>query len=828
MADAQPEVDHSVEARLAAGREQRLQAQSTAATEKRATREARKQLIAQAHIDSRQMQQLLKRPVAGITPLSPAAAAVAAAAQLAELPGERLDPEAKAVGPELLGQKPQPISSKRMRSSALGVPEQKLPALEQMLSSTAVLLDRYGRAEAEKVFAQRFGKDNCLLYLDVVAYDETPLPVALRRAGWSGGSGAASDSSSTPLPQATTPAETLCTIGPGSALGALLASTQGPQKLLSSMQMGGLLLRIDDRFLSVIEHTLCPLSLLQDGSGRSLQAALGTTSGKSKAATWFQQKTRAVCTDRAASNTAGERRIMDDLGDEWRHVHSFCTAHKVATAHENTFGQLLNDHTKGMIHCVLALHSGSAMAKFRACLCDEIASRFRVCHGVVPPDAIEYKRWVLGLFVSHGGKLAVRRILLALCPNGDWRQDEIQFFLAPGHKATKEQLLQHVTGGLVTALAASQPQLYRRSRWTGADLATDALGVLEACHKLLSTTFMRFSASFEPRSRARRLMAASGSGEGVAPPSVPSAGGDEHREQASEPRAGDMMALAVAGGEAQGLSDPRESEPDWKLINAKHRSAGAEWVMTNPLGLLFAQRLVMEPLRKLMDRQFFVAADDWEMSQRWRLAEAMKRGPASHTDRQYRMGVAAQGEGEAAFFEQLKGLLDNEDCWKHLPLGSHTAEFRALIFCLISRAGGAVFDLLAAPQRTFPLKLFRLLAEPALAGELASAPDCVLDPWSAEMRRMHPSFAGPEFNQKLVLLGQVLMKDISQLESKHATIRRLLLTASVQTHVPSLQDLSSQWSLLSFRRRLQRLNHARAATSRPSLKAPTLAGSLGV
>ena len=54
------------------------------------------------------------------------------------------------------------------------------------------------------------------------------------------------------------------------------------------------------------------------------------------------------------------------------------------------------------------------------------------------------------------------------------------------------------------------------NRWTGADLATDALGILEGCHRLLSSTYLRFAARWEQGARADRLIrAASGASKVV-------------------------------------------------------------------------------------------------------------------------------------------------------------------------------------------------------------------------------------------------------------------------------------------------------------------------
>lgn len=471
---------------------------------------------------------------------------------------------------------------------------------------------------------------------------------------------------------------------------------------------------------------------------------------------------------------------------------------------------------------MLSLHNGSAMGTFRKCLRDEIAARFRVCHGVLPQEAVEYKQWVLRLFVSHGQQLAMRRILLALCPNGDWRSDTVEFYVAPGQQWERDQQLAHVTSGLMAALCARQPTLYKRSRWTGADLATDSLGILEACHKLLSGTYLRFAASFESASRARRLLstraplgghgAVAGQAMLANEPQVPQpALLDADQGECADAPGPQVPASAV---------DPRADAPDWAVINARHRKLGAQWVMSEPLGMLIIQRQVMEPLRQLFARIFQVAAEDWELEQRAKVAKKLQTGSAQHTDREYRLAIAAQGTDENRFFEQVGVLFTEALLWKHVPVQCFTFEVRSLTFRLISRSGCLVESLLAGPHRRFPTRLFQLLARPELATEMSSAPKCLFDPWTAEMHRLHPSFSGPVFLERLAMVADLLPKDISHLESRHATLRRALWLASVQTHKMAFADLSAQWCLLQFRRRAQRMAGKRAATSRPALKVP--------
>ena len=61
---------------------------------------------------------------------------------------------------------------------------------------------------------------------------------------------------------------------------------------------------------------------------------------------------------------------------------------------------------------------------------------------------------------------------------------------------------------------------------------------------------------------------------------------------------------------------------------------------------------------------------------------------------------------------------------------------------------------------------------------MAHTPPCMMDVWTQEMLRLHPGFVGDEIMGKLALLATLLWTDISGVEARHVTIRRLLMNAS--------------------------------------------------
>ena len=151
----------------------------------------------------------------------------------------------------------------------------------------------------------------------------------------------------------------------------------------------------------------------------------------------------------------------------------------------------------GAMRHAVKFRTGSSTSRFRACLREEIASRLTLLNGSPPPEAAEYKAKCMRAFVTHAGAVTTRMALLALLPNGEWRSHKVEYYRSPSTGLVDAQVvLQYVSDGLFTAFASSQPHIYNRSKWTGSDLAVDDLGIFESVHRLLSTTYARFVASF--------------------------------------------------------------------------------------------------------------------------------------------------------------------------------------------------------------------------------------------------------------------------------------------------------------------------------------------
>jgi len=147
----------------------------------------------------------------------------------------------------------------------------------------------------------------------------------------------------------------------------------------------------------------------------------------------------------------------------------------------------------------------------------------------------------------------------------------------------RREIVEYLTLGLTVALCSAQPSLYPRHRWTGADIAVDELSIMEGCHKLMSTTFLRFAASFVQGAVRVSLLqvglraAAYGVGK---MDQLPMGHADEEVGEAQPSSSGAYD--PVGNADVRAPSDPQEV--DWSKVNAKNRSDGAQFCSADPLG----------------------------------------------------------------------------------------------------------------------------------------------------------------------------------------------------------------------------------------------------
>ena len=142
-----------------------------------------------------------------------------------------------------------------------------------------------------------------------------------------------------------------------------------------------------------------------------------------------------------------------------------------------------------------------------------------------------------------------------------------------------------------------------------------------------------------------------------------------------------------------------------------------------------------------------------------------------------------------------------------LPPSQKTVKGRALAFRLVARMACGVEQLLSSRHKKAPFQTFRVLTEgEAARGTIVNLAPCLQDPFTTQMLKDYPGLEGDDCLAALETLATLLPNDITEIEARHATLRRLLLGKSLQTHKMDFEDLSGQWVALQHR-----LHHCRPA-----------------
>ena len=195
-----------------------------------------------------------------------------------------------------------------------------------------------------------------------------------------------------------------------------------------------------------------------------------------------------------------------------------------------------------------------------------------------------------------------------------------------------------------------------------------------------------------------------------------------------------------------------------------------------------------------------ISSERWEVQQRVAVARGDLNLSGSGCGRQFMMTEAAFGRVEAKYMERLADLWNSPEQWTTIPPQCLTAQFRALCLRVLARQGAAVEQPLAHPHRQFPFALFQLLETPEEASNMVTIPECRKDTWTLAMQEQHPDLRGDDFLATVTLHAHLQSTNISNIEAKHASVRRQLTARSVQTWALKMATASAEWLCQHIRR----------------------------
>ena len=618
-----------------------------------------------------------------------------------------------------------------------------------------------------------------MLFIDSVAYDETPLDLVTNDL--------ASHAPTQPPIAAGAPA------GPDAGDGAHEQLAQVPfrhaedvdkfklrTKILQTEERYAMLFDIRRTlatsrvsYLLIVGENLCFLQQAQDTSGECIANALRALSSVGPDADAFEHRLRFASTDDAGGNDLAERVVLGGRPAGWKRVRLPCEVHKTATVHVAT-SKPLDDTISQMINLSLALEPKGSARTFATALGNVINCRIKLCTGVCPADAVTHRMLVMRVFLAAGKKRNYKAAILTSVMNGDWRNTtDIEIYQRGGAAESIVSVRKKVKTALLSVSFGSKIARWPRHRWTGADIAVSQLALLAGVHGLLAPAWHEFVRIVNSKAeKAKAAQAERGMEAGGAP-----AVGDEGAQPAEEPQ-------------------QNASAQD----NARFRVRGTQFVDNKPFSKLVLVRLVLEPLRTLLDSKLFQPSKRWERIQVARAAQSLSQdgGAAlSFERRDYRVLLAAANKLENRFYVQLQMLM-GPSLWRLLPDEDSTEHMACQSFKMTSLPGCLVEQLLRERHRSSPFLVFKLLlgddeAEAAAAQLANEREECMLCDWArdfaAKFRGRLRDTEAQLYLWAVLIMGYV---GIVRIEAKHASIRRLLLSR-VQCPGLNLEDCSSLW-----------------------------------
>lgn len=517
------------------------------------------------------------------------------------------------------------------------------------------------------------------------------------------------------------------------------------------------------------------------------------------------------CADLAAPNNKAEEHLSRTRRACESRLRTFCAVHRTFSCQTLGYGvskQLIS----GMVNFALSMRPCGATEALREAVRLFFRCRLRRYQGALAPqpdsEAALHREAVIQLYLGpdEGNAGVSRACVLRALLNGDWRREECVEHYCNTCCADEAQTLERLCTLAVDALIPGMCPLFPRSRWTRANNATNYIGLLSNAHGLLHQVvppWLRSLSSVASPVTARdfdRDMEAD-SDEDLGP-----------RGMQQIQSVGDAAPLApfaaddpAHSGDAEGPGEQAggEGQPDvgraidWHEFNERARTQAHEFAKTPSLrGRLAVLSLCMQPAQRLLHRFLKVGSQQCHIEQ---YSAALDGRPTT-----MKMLDLASGRVTAPFAEAIVDRLFDPYAWEAVPLAERSAALSCIAFQTLSVLASAAVGFLDHPcTQCFPYKLFVGVFEgneDALCSFL-HAPDCVLDPFALDFRRRFPTreaLLGEEARAELGTIGVLIKTDTADIETRHATLRRVHLRA-IQTWRKSLTQCSGDYFLLRHR-----------------------------
>ena len=333
--------------------------------------------------------------------------------------------------------------------------------------------------------------------------------------------------------------------------------------------------------------------------------------------------------------------------------------------------------------------------------------------------------------------------------------------------------------------------------------------LLDNCHNLLSRSVIRWIEGVKTPASHR---AATGSATSAVCFDVAPSSDEEQCRPGPDPFDG----LAEVG--VFDLPPETVQETDWAAYNRKQKNASLRFAKANPRSVLTISCIVLQPMVHLQRTVEFVDSDAWQRDELF--------GASHGTPCRTRVEIAATSVHTSVFFREVQQLLGPDPRWLLMPAGEQTIESMntALSMLLIGMCG--VEQLMHRWGLGYPCRLFRLIREPELAGDILRDCEFRLCPFSRKFLSKFPTvpaLCSMEARMELFAAAVLLRTSICRIECRHALVRRHI-HRRVHSHWESFQEASTAFVLA--RQRILEKRHLAAHLGQPNNPLPPLPWSV--
>lgn len=693
------------------------------------------------------------------------------AARSRATPDVELNQELLKVSTHYLTSMSLPLGSTTADAAMLCVDRKVIRSTRLLSAAACIVSERHQWQKLEQQISACDGPLELLAYVEFAAYDGVDFKMRSKQRP---------QSASSACEVATLASDSTSVLSPHLSPAQLQANeTVGVTRILHSENAVYMLVRKQEKTILVQSSNLNWLQVLDRMTGENMKQALADQSIGSSSRELFRRRVRLACTDGGSNNARAERHLVSER-DGWVGLQILCNLHAVSGVHTKVF-DICKEHVSGFIAVSLSLQGGSNMNTFRKAVMNVIERNLQlVVAEAISEEAERYRHLVLDLLVGTRHDTRELRTALLRCASGDWRITGKFIFHVHGDE-TRETVVKMLESCFLPYVAGHAPFVWPTHRWTGMERSLRDLGLMACIHNILPEAYSEYV----------RLLGSSRKAGGRKADSLELADGSPGGDD-------DTETLTLTNRLTHAKTLP------WADANRAHRGAASSWLGSVYLpGIIIVLRLVLGPMQEYLSAELAMVSGAWHSMEWSRLGEQSSGADVMSflRSRSWPLLNLALGVEDKKYFGGLRKLYDPARLTS-LPEEMRTVSWRSLMFKLFSRAACALYQMVVVVHRQFPWRLFLLAVQPDLCGDLLNSCVSSRDPYSDGFIKTY----GPDLLQSAALLELAIIimagrSNIGRLESLHATIRRHLRIASLQTTVPDVASVSATYILGKVRRR---------------------------